>query len=50
MSCPWCGYEGKLLKAVKPRPSTKRTWMCPDCYGEVKRPAPIREEVFADVE
>lgn len=44
MSCPWCGFDGKLLKATKPRPSSKRTRMCPDCYGQVDHTSPTREE------
>lgn len=43
-SCPWCGYEGKTLKATKPRPSSKRTRMCPSCFGEVTTMAPGRDE------
>lgn len=34
LECRWCGYEGKTLKAIKPRPSTKRTRMCPACFGD----------------
>ena len=35
MTCPHCGYMGRAIKGLKPRPSRKPAWTCPACFGEV---------------
>lgn len=34
--CPHCGHEGRPVRAVKTRATSRKTWMCEVCRGEVE--------------
>lgn len=45
MNCPECRWQGRAIRAYKPRPSAKRVLICPACFCQVARynPPPRRK-------
>lgn len=42
-----CGFQGKALAVLRPRPSSRRTKICPACLTEVQRIITItRKEAY----